>query len=447
MAAGCWFSLPVHSQRISVGKKGLVKVMRTDSTCAQEFVRDEHQSVATRKTAKAAGAAEGVNTLASYLKSDVDLNIPVSKVKQEKTFAVIIANENYQEEVNVEFALNDGMAFREYCVKLLGIPESNLHIRKDATLNNMLAEINWMQNIAKAYGDEWKANLEWAYLSWQSTDNLMMRFGRLRTPVYMYSESIDVGFSYPWLRLPDEVYSQVQLSNYEGADIVYNLPLSFATLSFQLAGGIAKNRDYYIYDEEFDIDYDNVFGSSVSLATNDFGTFRVGYVEADIDTDISGSFTDIFGNPGTASLLALDKDKGKFTSIGYQYDNGTWLTANEWTSRVIENDGSNSTDSFYLMGGRRFGDFLAHVTYAQLDEDEGRQSSWTLGLNYNILPTVVLKGEYKRVDTTGGYDGVFVRNAQELYDNTVYDRTNGLAGVPARNYDGDIISAGVDFVF
>ena len=304
-----------------------------------------------------------------------------------------------------------------------------------------------LQTTAKAYGDEWKANLEWAYLSWQSTDNLMMRFGRLRTPVYMYSESIDVGFSYPWLRLPDEVYSQVQLSNYEGADIVYNLPLSFATLSFQLAGGIAKNRDYYIYDEEFDIDYDNVFGSSVSLATNDFGTFRVGYVEADIDTDISGSFTDIFGNPGTASLLALDKDKGKFTSIGYQYDNGTWLTANEWTSRVIENDGSNSTDSFYLMGGRRFGDFLAHVTYAQLDEDEGRQSSWTLGLNYNILPTVVLKGEYKRVDTTGGYDGVFVRKAQELYDNTVYDRTNGLAGVPARNYDGDIISAGVDFVF
>lgn len=304
-----------------------------------------------------------------------------------------------------------------------------------------------LQTTAKAYGDEWKANLEWAYLSWQSTDNLMMRFGRLRTPVYMYSESIDVGFSYPWLRLPDEVYSQVQLSNYEGADIVYNLPLSFATLSFQLAGGIAKNRDYYIYDEEFDIDYDNVFGSSVSLATNDFGTFRVGYVEADIDTEIAGSFTDIFGNPGTASLLALDKDKGKFTSIGYQYDNGTWLTANEWTSRVIENDGSNSTDSFYLMGGRRFGDFLAHVTYAQLDEDEGRQSSWTLGLNYNILPTVVLKGEYKRVDTSGGYDGVFVRNAQELYDNTVYDRTNGLAGVPARNYDGDIISAGVDFVF
>ena len=97
------------------------------------------------------------------------------------------------------------------------------------------------------------------------------------------------------------------------------------------------------------------------------------------------------------------------------------------------------------MGGRRFGDFLAHVTYAQLDENEGRQNSWTLGLNYNIAPTVVLKTEYKRVDTSGGYDGVFVRGKQELFENEAFER--GLGDVPARNYDGDIISVGVDFVF
>ena len=87
------------------------------------------------------------------------------------------------------------------------------------------------------------------------------------------------------------------------------------------------------------------------------------------------------------------------------------------------------------------------MTYAQLDENEGRQNSWTLGLNYNIAPTVVLKTEYKRVDTSGGYDGVFVRGKQELYENELFERSGGLAGVPARNYDGDIISVGVDFVF
>lgn len=301
-----------------------------------------------------------------------------------------------------------------------------------------------LQATAKPLQDEWQANLEWAYLSWQANDQLMVRAGRLRSPVYMYSESLDVGFSYPWLRLPDEVYSQVQLSNYEGADVVYTLPLSYGSVTFQVAAGQAKNRDYFAYDDLFSIDYGKLFGANVSLATNDYGTFRVGYVEADISTTIDG-VVNAFGTPTYLQLLELKKDKGKFTSIGYQYDNGTWLTANEWTTRVTENDNNASIDSFYLMGGRRFGDFLAHVTYAQLDENEGRQNSWTLGLNYNIAPTVVLKTEYKRVDTSGGYDGVFVRNKQELFENELFER--GLGGVPARNYDGDIISVGVDFVF
>ena len=308
-----------------------------------------------------------------------------------------------------------------------------------------------VQATAKPLQDEWKANLEWAYLSWQASDALMVRVGRLRTPVYMYSESIDVGFSYPWLRLPDEVYSQVQLSNYEGVDAVYTLPLSIGSLTFQAAAGQAKDRDYFAYDDLYDIDYTKIFGANISLATNDFGTLRAGYVESDIKTDINGTVVGIVP-PGVGvlqqqSLLNLKKEKGKFTSIGYQYDNGTWLSANEWTSRAVENDRQGNIDAFYLMGGRRFGDFLAHVTYAQLDDDAGRQVSMTYGLNYNIAPTVVLKGEYKRVDTSGGYDGVFVRGAQELYQNTVNERTNGALGVPARNYDGDIVSVGVDFVF
>jgi hypothetical protein len=307
-----------------------------------------------------------------------------------------------------------------------------------------------VQATAKAQQDEWKANLEWAYLSLQADDRLMLRAGRLRSPVYMYSESLDVGYSYPWLRLPDEVYSQVQVTNYEGVDAVYTMPLSYGSVTFQLAGGQAKNRDYYAYDEQFDIDYGKLFGASVSLASNDFGTLRIGYVEADIKTDITGTVDATalgFGASEPLSLLNLDKEKGKFTSIGYQYDNGTWISSNEWTSRLIENDGMEAIDSFYLMGGRRFGDFLPHVTYAQLDDNGGRQSSWTLGLNYQAAPTVVIKGEYKRVDTKNGYDGVFTRNGQEVFDNAAYDLSGGAVGAPARNYDGDIVSVGVDFVF
>ncbi len=83
--------------------------------------------------------------------SDVDVDIPQGNVNNENTFAVIFANENYQEEVNVDYALNDGEMFKTYCQKVLGVPEENVHIRKDATLNNIKAELSWLQKVADAY--------------------------------------------------------------------------------------------------------------------------------------------------------------------------------------------------------------------------------------------------------------------------------------------------------
>lgn len=89
--------------------------------------------------------------------SDVDKNIPETFSINETTFAVIIANENYQEESQVRYAINDGEIFRVYCQKVLGLPEANIHYRKNATLNNILSEIDWISQVAKAYNGE--ANL------------------------------------------------------------------------------------------------------------------------------------------------------------------------------------------------------------------------------------------------------------------------------------------------
>ena len=88
--------------------------------------------------------------------SDVDVNLPSNAVTNDKTFAVIFANENYQEEVKVEYAENDGEMFKEYCNKVLGIPEDNIHLRKNATKNNMIAEISWMKKVADAYDGQAK---------------------------------------------------------------------------------------------------------------------------------------------------------------------------------------------------------------------------------------------------------------------------------------------------
>lgn len=85
------------------------------------------------------------------LTSDVDKNIPQTNLKNDKTFAVIIANQNYQTVSNVPFALNDGEVFSKYCHQTLGIPQSNIKLVKDATLNNLKHEINWLSNVIRAY--------------------------------------------------------------------------------------------------------------------------------------------------------------------------------------------------------------------------------------------------------------------------------------------------------
>ncbi len=85
-------------------------------------------------------------TQTKYL-SDIDKDIPVTTTCNDTTFVIIIANENYQEESKVEFAINDGETFKEYCIKTFGIPENHIKLRKDATLNNIHSTMDWLRSI------------------------------------------------------------------------------------------------------------------------------------------------------------------------------------------------------------------------------------------------------------------------------------------------------------
>ena len=86
--------------------------------------------------------------------SEVDVNIPATGAnKNVKTFAVIIANENYLEAgvSQVDFALNDGETFKKYCIQTLGLPEENVSYRANATLNNISREVDWLRTVAEKY--------------------------------------------------------------------------------------------------------------------------------------------------------------------------------------------------------------------------------------------------------------------------------------------------------
>ena len=88
------------------------------------------------------------------LSSDVDVDIPKGTGGNKNTFAIIVANEDYQGETNVDYAKNDGETFKTYCHKTLGLPEKNVHFVANATLNNIIGELDWLKQVCDAFGGE-----------------------------------------------------------------------------------------------------------------------------------------------------------------------------------------------------------------------------------------------------------------------------------------------------
>ena len=117
-----------------------------------------HQIVNNITVVQQAGAQQSqevVNT-PKDMKSDVDENFPIASKKEENSFALIIANEEYQDVASVTNAINDGIIFAEYCKITLGLPETNVRLVKNATLNNIKRELNLFKQITNAYNSEAK---------------------------------------------------------------------------------------------------------------------------------------------------------------------------------------------------------------------------------------------------------------------------------------------------
>ena len=77
--------------------------------------------------------------------SDVDENIPQSKTTSDDTYVLIIANEEYEQLDNVNFAIHDGEIFKEYCIKTLGIPEEQIRYCPNATFGKITGGIDWLK--------------------------------------------------------------------------------------------------------------------------------------------------------------------------------------------------------------------------------------------------------------------------------------------------------------
>lgn len=207
-------------------------------------------------------------------------------------------------------------------------------------------------------------NTEWAYLTYRPVEAASVRFGRMRTPLYMFSEYLDVGFAYPWVRPPVETY-RVPFTYYDGVSVDYVVELGDWNLLTNVAGG-RSDPSVILGLRAEDV-------GMVNFTLNkDAWTARLGYTNTTVQSDddklgtIQAGLNLLYNNNYLSQpyeILGAD-NSAEYISFGGMYDDGQWQIIAEATELHWEDSLVLDGLSNYLTVGHRFGEFLPYVTYA-----------------------------------------------------------------------------------
>jgi hypothetical protein len=207
--------------------------------------------------------------------------------------------------------------------------------------------------------DTWELNAEWAYLGYQLTDDLKVRAGRMRVPFYMYSESLDVGYSYPWARPPLSVYRS-PITAYDGVDMTYLFNTGGLRHTLQFWTGSYADTSNGPAGIPDDIELKDQYGVNLTSTWGDFTARAMMFTIA-----IDGTTTVDFGGGAPPIYVQLDaEDKLDYSSLGFQWDNGQYFVITETTDLRSEK-GLFFTDekAGYVTVGTRIQDWTPYATY------------------------------------------------------------------------------------
>ncbi|WP_086929512.1 porin [Agarilytica rhodophyticola] len=223
-----------------------------------------------------------------------------------------------------------------------------------------------------AYGeDDYDARFIWAYMTYEATDNLQVSAGRFRVPLFTYSATLDVGYSYHWITPPESVYD-VAFNNMDGFRISYNTYAGDWEYEAQLtAGDLDLPSDFGGLTTNFELE--NL--TTVSFkAQRDWLTLRAVYGRAKT-TFLFGAFEPLLGalaSTGNAALaedIRVSKDSGTFIGGGIDIDLSSWFLSGEYTYITTDDSVFPETTAFYLTSGIRLGKFTPHITFEDFEDE------------------------------------------------------------------------------
>ncbi|MES2264427.1 MAG: hypothetical protein V4724_38500 [Pseudomonadota bacterium] len=278
--------------------------------------------------------------------------------------------------------------------------------------------------------NKWEPKLQWAFLSYRADNDLLLRAGKMRMPMYLFSENMNVGASYSVMHLPTEVYSTAPTTDYTGASFSKTWTLAAGDLSLDGYAGRTSVVPRVTGGGAAAQLHTRSAGLVLSLRHDD-DTYRVGVQRALIGATMSGGG---FGNsvagklfPVTGSTMMSGASDGAVTQGGGDIDTRIFLLgadvgvgadlrligeyARRHAPHVVT---SKNSQGAYLTLLRKAGPWTPYVTVARLLTDrEARQSggagggfddqaSAALGVAYALSPSSKLKAEWMRVRVGAG---------------------------------------------
>ncbi|TMO80986.1 hypothetical protein CWC16_05355 [Pseudoalteromonas sp. S3776] len=301
--------------------------------------------------------------------------------------------------------------------------------------------------------DDFDATFEWAYVTYEYSDELQLSAGKMRVPFYKYSDFLDVGYAYRWVRPPRSVYG-IPFSTYEGLSVVYNSQLGDWDSTLQGFYG-AFDGDIDVFGNELPAELNNLGGINWSVSYDWFSA-RAAYIVADTSISIDNSdssnlsalngIIDVLNASGltsTANDLITDEDETTFFGIGFSVDYDNFLFDAEYTQFEVEGSILAEQSQYYASAGYRIDNVIVHVTYEKNDDEHDSSRFNTLEsiplLNTNVNLALDSMRAESNVYTIGArYD--FHPSAAFKIDFSRFDDD-------VTNLETDVVAVGVDLVF
>jgi len=233
------------------------------------------------------------------------------------------------------------------------------------------------------YDNTWRPQLEWANLNYQLTPDLSIRAGRSVAAPFMLSDTHLVGYTYPWIRPPLELYGELPVSNQDGINVNYHLRNGVVEQSLNISygqtklsvldGGDVSARKFLQASDAIEVGSITLRLGYTSLrATSDIPTLDplfAGFAQFGAEASSVGFATIGAQASGLGAAYSLRESSPysfSMATLGVSYDPGDWLLMSEWAKTASDGLLERST-AWYLMGGHRFGKFTPYVTFGQVE--------------------------------------------------------------------------------